>query len=238
MNTVIFDLDGTLLPMPSQELFVETYFKALAKKLAAHGMQPKELIGAVGAATAAVIKNDGTMTNEQRFWEQFCNLVGESAVELTPVFEHFYQNEFAEVKETTSKHPHARECIKTLKSKGYQVILATNPLFPRIATVTRMQWAGLDPEDFELITTYENSSYCKPNMNYYKEILAAIEKQPEECIMVGNDVNEDMCVSDLGMKTYLLKDCLICPEDESIDHLQQGDFDDLLKMLQELPALA
>jgi FMN phosphatase YigB (HAD superfamily) len=237
MNTVIFDLDGTLLPMPSQELFVETYFMALAKKLTAHGMQSKDFIGAVGAATAAVIKNDGTMTNEQRFWKEFCKLQGEAARELEPVFEHFYQNEFAVVKETTSLHPHARECIKILKSKGYQVILATNPLFPRIATITRMQWAGLDPEDFALITTYENSSYCKPNLNYYKEILARIKKQPDECIMIGNDVKEDMCVADLGMGTYLLKDCIICPEDTDTSHLRQGDFEDLLKWIQELPVI-
>lgn len=238
MNTVIFDLDGTLLPMPSQELFVETYFKALDEKFSARGMQSKKLISAVGAATAAVIKNDGTMTNEKRFWEQFSKLWGDSAIELEPMFVHFYQNEFARVKETTSLHPHARECIKELKNKGYQVILATNPLFPRIATVTRMRWAGLDPEDFELITTYENSSFCKPNLNYYKEILSTIKKQPEECMMIGNDVKEDMCVAELGMKTFLLKECLICLEGTSIDHLPQGNFDDLLRMIQELPDLS
>ncbi len=238
MNTFIFDLDGTLLPMPSQELFVETYFKALAGKLTEHGMQARELIGAVGAATEAVIKNDGTMTNEQRFWEKFCSILGEEAVELEPVFEHFYQKEFAAVRDTTSQHPNAGECIRSLKEKGYQVVLATNPLFPRIATLTRMEWAGLDPKDFELITTYENSSYCKPNLNYYKEILKEIKKQPKDCIMVGNDVKEDMCVAGLGMGTYLLKDCLICPEELGIDHLRQGDFDDLLDMIRELPALS
>ncbi len=238
MNTVIFDLDGTLLPMPSQELFVDTYFKALAKKLAAQGIQTGELMSAVGAATEAVIRNDGSMTNEQRFWNQFCSLLGEAATELEPVFLHFYHNEFAEVRATTSCHPHARECIKQLKKKGYLVVLATNPLFPRIATITRMQWAGLDPEDFALITTYENSSYCKPNLNYYKEILGKIKKQPQECIMIGNDVKEDMCSAELGMHTFLLKECLICPEGVNIEHLPQGDFDALLNLVQEMPVIS
>jgi len=35
MNTVLFDLDGTLLPM-DQEAFIRLYFGALTQKFAAH----------------------------------------------------------------------------------------------------------------------------------------------------------------------------------------------------------
>ncbi|HWT74460.1 MAG TPA: HAD family hydrolase, partial [Mobilitalea sp.] len=208
MNTFIFDLDGTLLPMPNQELFVETYMKALSKKIVSHGMEPQSLIKAVWTATGAMLKNDGTMTNEQRFWKVFSSIVGEDTKRLEDIFDHFYRNEFIAAKETTSTHPHAMECINALKKKGYQVVLATNPLFPRVATLARMDWAGLNPEDFELITTYENSSFCKPNLEYYTEILDNIKKKPMECIMIGNDVKEDMCAAQLGMETFLLKECL------------------------------
>jgi len=98
-----------------------------------------------------------------------------------------------------------------------------------------MQWAGLNPEDFDLITTYENSSYCKPNMEYYKSILNTIHKEPGKCMMVGNDVKEDMCAAKLGMDVFLLKDCLICSEEEDISHLKQGSFDELLEFIQKLP---
>ncbi len=235
MNTFIFDLDGTLLPMPNQELFLESYFKALSKKAVSHGLDPQILIKAVWTSTGEMIKNDGTMTNEERFWQKFCNLMGEEARSLETVFDHFYRNEFSDAKDTTFLHPHAGECIRLLKEKGYQVVLATNPLFPRVATLTRMQWAGLNPEDFLLITTYESSSYAKPNLEYYKEILKNIGKAPQECIMIGNDVREDMCAARLGMDTYLLKDCLICPEEEDITIYSQGDFDHLLEMIQGLP---
>ncbi len=237
MNTFVFDLDGTLLPMPDQELFLNTYFKALYKKAALHGQNPDVLTKAVWKSTGAMLKNDGAMTNEQRFWRDFCGLMGEEGRSLEPVFDHFYRNEFLEAKETTFTHPNAAESIRLLKEKGYEVVLATNPLFPRIATLTRMDWAGLDPEDFLWITTYENSSYCKPNLDYYREILRNIEKLPEECIMVGNDVREDMCAALLGMDTFLLKDCLICPEKEDYTHYHQGDFDDLLKFIREIPEL-
>ena len=58
ITTVLFDLDGTLLPM-DQEIFVKTYFSLLAKKLAPHGYEPEALINAVWAGTRAMVKNTG-----------------------------------------------------------------------------------------------------------------------------------------------------------------------------------
>jgi HAD superfamily hydrolase (TIGR01549 family) len=237
MNTFIFDLDGTLLPMPSQQKFLEAYMKAVSGKVIKHGYEPQTLIKALMAGTEMMIKNDGSMTNEERFWLVFCEQLGEKARELEEVFEDFYRNEFALAKIATATHPLANTCVKLLKKKGYRVVLATNPLFPRIATLTRMLWAGLAPEEFDLITTYENSTYSKPNLEYYKEVLAGIGKEPEECIMVGNDVREDMCAARLGMDTFLLKDCLICPEGEDISGFQQGNFNDLHQMIMELPSI-
>ena len=48
LTTVLFDLDGTLLPM-DQEAFTTGYFKLLAKKLAPHGYEPKSLVDAIWA---------------------------------------------------------------------------------------------------------------------------------------------------------------------------------------------
>ena len=237
MNTVIFDLDGTLLPMPSQELFLEEYFKALSIKLIPYGLDPHVITKAIWAGIAAMIKNDGTMSNEQRFWEIFCGLTGKNMEELEPMFMEFYQNEFAAAKNAVSHTPVANLCIQELKEKGYQMILATNPVFPQIATYARMEWAGLNPKDFELITTYENSSYCKPNLKYYEEILRKISRKPQDCIMIGNDVKEDMCVSLMGMDTFLLTDCLIHEKEDDLTLFKQGDFQDLYDMIHNFKIL-
>ncbi|WMJ90636.1 HAD family hydrolase [Anaerocolumna sp. MB42-C2] len=237
MNTFIFDLDGTLLPMPSQELFLDAYFKALSGKLIPYGIDIKKLVKAVWTGTNAMIQNDGTMTNDQRFWNTFSELLGEEIRQLEPVFEEFYKNEFNSAKITTGTNPIAKDCIQLLKKKGYTVVLATNPIFPQIATYSRIGWAGLDVKDFAHITTYENSKFCKPNLNYYKEILTIIDKSPKECIMVGNDVKEDMCAANLGMDTFLLKDCLICTDKEDISQFKQGGFEDLLELIKGVPAL-
>jgi len=235
MDTFIFDLDGTLLPMPDQELFLNKYFGALSKKMAAHGLDAEKLIKSVWAGTMAMVKNDGSLTNEQRFWQVFCSLMGEEARKLEPVFDDFYRNEFIATKEATGCNPKAAMCISALKEKGYRLALATNPLFPRIATQARVGWAGLDVNDFELITTYENSSYCKPNPKYYEEILFAMGKKASQCIMVGNDVKEDMCAAGLGMDTFLLTECLINTDNSEISGYRQGSFDDLLEFIRQLP---
>ena len=82
-------------------------------------------------------------------------------------------------------------------------MLATNPLFPPTATQSRIRWAGLTPEDFEFITTYDNSSFCKPNPDYYREILGKLNLNAGECLMVGNDVGEDMIARTLGMLSLI-----------------------------------
>jgi FMN phosphatase YigB (HAD superfamily) len=206
-------------------------------KIVPYGLDAQELVKAVWAGTKSMIQNDGSMTNEERFWETFCSILGKDVRRLEAVFEEFYLNEFIAVKSTTSVNPIAKECIRLLKEKGYRLILATNPVFPRVATHARIKWAGLNPEDFELITTYENSSYCKPNLDYYRAILDITGNTPIDCIMVGNDVKEDMGTVKLGMEAFLLKDNLINSEDIEITHLQQGDFEDLLEMIQQLPKL-
>ncbi|MBQ1492474.1 MAG: HAD family hydrolase, partial [Blautia sp.] len=110
---------------------------------------------------------------------------------------------------------------------GARVILATNPLFPMVATYSRIRWAGLTPEDFELITTYDNSTTCKPNPAYYLEILEKTGLRPEECLMVGNDVGEDMVAETLGMKVFLLTDCLINLGKKDISAYPHGGFPEL-----------
>ncbi len=228
IKVVLFDLDGTLLPM-DQDIFVKTYFGLLAKKLAHYGYEPDKLIQSVWAGTSAMIKNDGKHSNEERFWKTFAETYGVDAKKDIEVFDDFYRNEFAGVKEVCGYQPKAAETIHKLKEKGLRVALATNPLFPQIATQNRIRWAGLEPEEFEFYTTYETSRYCKPNLNYYEDILEQLNVEPQECLMVGNDVSEDMIAEKLGMKVFLLTDCLINKEQKDISVYPSGSFEQLLE---------
>ncbi len=226
IKAVLFDLDGTLLPM-DQDIFVKAYFKGIAQKLAPYGYEPEDLIKNIWAGTAAMIKNRGPKTNEAVFWDLFAEIYGEKVREDEPYFEEFYRNEFNNVKAVCGYTPLSNEIIKRLKAQGIRVILATNPIFPAIATENRIRWAGLDVDDFELYTTYENCNNCKPNPEYYSDILKKAGLKAEECLMVGNDVSDDTPAAAVGMKVFLLTDCLINKKNEDISMYPQGGFKEL-----------
>ena len=233
ITTVLFDLDGTLLPM-DQDIFVKTYFKLLAAKLAPLGYEPQKLIQTIWNGTMAMIANNGARPNEDAFWEYFVQVYGPDSLRHKPIIDGFYTQEFAHVQDVCGFAPMAKEIVKSLKAAGKTVVLATNPIFPAVATENRIRWAGLTPEDFLLYTTYENSSYCKPNPKYYSEILAKIGRRPEECLMVGNDVSEDMITETMGMKVFLLTDCLINKSEKDISAYPHGSFPELKEYLAKL----
>lgn len=235
ITTVLFDLDGTLLPM-DQDAFVKTYFGLLAAKLAPYGYEPEELIAAIWSGTKAMVKNTGGKTNEEAFWEDFTGHYGEAVKKDIGVFDAFYRNEFAGAQAVCGFDPRAAETIALCKAKTLRVVLATNPIFPAVATENRIRWAGLTPDDFELYTTYENASYCKPNPEYYRQILAQLGVAPEECLMVGNDVTEDMVAQQLGMQVFLLTDRLINKQGVDISAYPHGSFSELQSFLAELTA--
>ena len=108
------------------------------------------------------------------------------------------------------------------------------PIFLAAAMKFRIRWAGLQPEDFELYTTYENSCFCKPNPDYYRDILKKMNITAEECLMVGNDVTEDMVAKTLGMKVFLLTDCLINKNGKNIDDYPNGSFEQLTDFIKNL----
>ena len=88
--------------------------------------------------------------------------------------------------------------------------------------------------DFEFITTFENSYSCKPNPRYYLEVAEKLGLSPEECLMVGNDVRDDMIAETVGMKVFLLTDCLINVKNVDISSYPQGSFKELVEYTKTL----
>jgi len=233
VTTVLFDLDGTLLPM-DQDVFVKDYFGRIAAKLASHGYDPQKLVDTIWRGTGAMVTNDGSMTNEEAFWKLAESVFGQQIRRDKYLFDAFYETEFDKIRAVCGYHPAAAQIVAGLKQRGFRVALATNPIFPARATQWRIQWAGLRPEDFTFCTTYENSRFCKPNPAYYRDILAQLGVSAEACLMVGNDVQEDMVAAELGMQVFLLTDCLINKTGADISRYPQGSFDALQQYLDAL----
>ena len=173
-TTVLFDLDGTLIGM-NQDEFIRLYFVTILDKLTSLGYNAEEMYDALEKAIRATKANDGTVTNEVRFWQTFEREAGDASVELKDALVSFYANEFKRVLEgSCTPYPRAREILECARGRGLRVVLATNPLFPSVATYARIRLGGMSPDDFEYVTAYENSSYCKPNPDYFNELLSKL----------------------------------------------------------------
>lgn len=229
-KAILFDLDGTLLPM-DLDTFKRQYFSLLVKSISSHGYEPTVLMNAILKGVGAMLGNSGLRTNEQVFFDVMESILGKGVYKDIKYFEEFYENEFDLVRASVGYDAEAGRVVKRLKEMGYRLILATNPVFPDVATKKRIEWAGLSPNDFEYITTYENSKFSKPNVGYYKEILDKTGLSAAECLMVGNDTADDMSAGALGIDTFLVTDYLINEKNIGISIYKNGKLSDIFDVL-------
>lgn len=234
-DTVLFDLDGTLLPL-DMDKFMEIYFGEMGKSFS-DLIDADKLVKNVWAGTKAMVTNLEKRTNEEVFMDRFKQLIDGELSEYINRFDKFYDEGFLKVKEAVEASPLVHLSLDILKQKGYTLVIATNPLFPKKAIHHRIEWAGLNVNDFVYVSHYEKNCYCKPNIEFYTEVLEALDKQPDQCYMVGNDVQEDMIASKLGIETFLITNFLINRDSDitGCDHC--GTYEDFLAFVQNLPAV-
>ena len=227
---VVFDLDGTLI-FHEQTLFLSAYFKTISAYVASKGYDPKKFIDATMYATGVMLANDGNRSNKDVFWDKFFNFYGKYDEKLIDISDEFYVGEFKSLRAASGENPHARKAIDLAHKDGKKVILATNPVFPMSAQLERISWSGLSENDFDLITSYENSNFCKPNPMYYIDICKKINVNPNNAIMIGNDERDDMkAASEAGLMCYLSTDCRIMAKDFFWTG-QRGTFEQSLRIL-------
>ena len=226
-EAILFDLDGTLLPMDNDG-FMNSYFYHLHKAIEPYGYTMDDFIKAMWSGVEAMARNRSEKINSEVFWEVFASVLGKDVLDRIPEIDAFYFGEFEKAKAFTSRSEFAREAVALAKEKAGKVVLATNPYFPEVAVRKRLEWAGLSWEDFDLVTYYDNSTRCKPNPEYFLEIAEKMGVNPEKCLMVGNNVKEDIVASQkVGLDTFLVTDCLIATVE--IPETKKGSLADLVE---------
>ncbi|MDO4500908.1 MAG: HAD family hydrolase [Erysipelotrichaceae bacterium] len=232
-KAILFDMDGTLLPMNVDD-FTKGYFKMLCKKMCPIAdIDPELNVKGIWAGVKLMVLNDGSRKNVEAFWEGYEKVTGVKREVVEDICERFYGEEFLEAKVFTDENPFAVKAVELAHQKADKVVLATNPLFPLVAQKSRMSFVGLKEEDFDLVTAYEEERYAKPNPKYYVSILDRIGYKAEECLMIGNDVDEDMLPAmSVGLDTYLITDNMITGKEEYTG--KQGSFKDLVEYLESL----
>lgn len=210
IHAVLFDLDGTLLHVDTRE-FIEAYTRLLAKWFADR-VEPGRFVRQLTEATRAMMNNrDPSRTNREVFAQAFYGPLGLTEASAADHLAEFYAREYPTLQALTHSDPTARHAVLAALDRGLQAVLATNPIFPETAIRQRMAWAGVADLPFARVTHYENSHFCKPHLEYFLEVCTTIDRRPTECLMVGNDTDEDVAVRSVGIRSYLVTDHLINP---------------------------
>src|SRR5574341_504719 len=217
IKALLFDLDGTLI-QNSMETFLPPYFSALTRKLAGV-VPPSKFMAQLQASTRVMMANDDpTRTNAEVFAADFFPKIGLPREQLMPLLDDFYAQEFRDLRVFVKPMEEAREIVARAFELRYPVVIATAPVFPRTAIQQRLEWGNLGDFGYALITDYETMHASKPNPQYYREIAARVECAPDEWVMIGNDVEQDILPARrAGMKTFWITDAGDIPTDVPAD---------------------
>lgn len=200
--TLLLDLDDTLIDT-NLDTFVPAYFQALGEHLSTR--VPSDLMFHALASGMSVMNEseDPTQTLEQIFDSSFYETLGMQKEELKDTLDDFYDHIFPTLEVHTQKRVETASFIEWALMRGFRVVIATDPFFPRKATYHRIRWAGIDPDRVELISTFEHFHFSKTHPAYYAEVLGRLGWPEGPILMVGNDVTRDLEPAHrLGLATY------------------------------------
>ncbi len=233
IKNIFFDLDQTLLDFNLDE-FLDLYMKLVYKRFLDNNLDASKLTKKINIAINDVINNDGLNTNEEVFFKTFLKDTNYDITYMKDLFNKFYDEDFIKLKSLTKPFKYTKLYVSILKEKGYNLFLTTNPVFPYKALKQRIEWANLNEEDFTYITTFENSSYAKPNPKYFLDVLNKFNLKSSETILIGNDVSDDLGCLKVGIKSFIKTDSII--NKDNIDYVStyQGDEEELLDFIKNL----
>jgi len=204
IQALLLDLDNTLLKN-DMERFVPAYLSALSEYMS-ELFSPDVFTRHLMRATNAMLSNtDTSHSNLEVFDAAFFPALGRTRAELGPLFDAFYATRFPQLRSLTRPNPAARPLLEWAFGQGFQITIATNPLFPRTAIEQRLEWAGVPVDEFpyHLITGYEDMHATKPHPAYFLEIAQRLGRRVEECLMVGDDWKMDIHPAlAVGMQAY------------------------------------
>jgi len=233
--TLLFDLDDTLLANDI-EGFLPRYLEAFSQVIAGT-IEPGRFVKALLAGTKRMLENQqADCTLQDVFEETFFPMVGISESEFRPIADDFYQNVFPKLQEFTRPIPAAVNVLEEARSRQLTIALASTPLFPQTAIRQRLSWAGFMPEKhyFELIPSYEDFHFAKPDPAFFAELLARLAWPSDPVVMVGNDLESDiLAAQDAGIKTYWVSS----DGDKGLEETYEagGALDNLFSWLDSVP---
>lgn len=230
LQVVLFDLDDTLLDN-DMSVFMPRFFELIGAHVAST-LPERPFIRALKQSARAMMANvDPARPNEVVFWEHLAATLGRDQAELEPLVDAFYAEDFHRLRSVTKPVTGALEAVEVCLSQGYGVVVATNPVFPLAAIQARLDWAGVGHLPYRLVTSYENTHFTKPRLEYYREILDALRCPASAALMVGNDIEQDLKPAlALGLEVFKVQ----TPRNghQHLPNQPSGTFNDLKRRLE------
>lgn len=204
IKAVFLDLDNTLLHNPDHQ-----FAKAFLDTLEIYFQQNISVTNVSRSFRQAIQAlnqhRDLMSTNAQIMVQTLSKLTKLATEQIQELLSGFYEYPYSQLQQYTKPIRNTQKLIRTLLQQDIRVAIATNPLYPQIAILKRLQWAGLEKftEKFAFITHSENMHSAKPKASYYAEAIARVGIEPDETLMIGDSLTNDINPSQkLGIRTF------------------------------------
>lgn len=226
IQAILFDLEKTLTNIDTAE-FMQNYLGLLAPRFA-HLLSPEKFSKQLLRSLEVTQKEPKPgQTNMQTFFEDFSKATGQSIPSLKLIFEEFYASDFPTLRCLVQGNPLGVKVVEYAIQQGFLTAVVLNPIMPLNAMQERVRWAGLVPENFKVISALDNLHYCKPHIEFYREVADSLRVKPRSCLLVSENP-EDLVCRELGMKTFFVG---TIPSEVQSDYF--GQLDDLLRYISQ-----
>jgi len=225
VSTLLFDLDGTLLDI-DMPAFLKAYFSLAGRRFVSPTELPRITPALAAAARKMSAYRAGTHSLDWVFLEAFSPAVKRPPIEVRRVFTAFHHAELEQLRHLTAPRPAARPLLEKALALGYELAIATNPVFFLEAIRARIRWAGLEGIPFTLVTCAEIMRCAKPHRDYFSQTLRLLGRRADKCLMIGDAPGMDLPAGLLGIGTWL-----VIPEPEECLTVAGADFRGTLEEL-------
>lgn len=204
IKAILFDLDNTLLVNPTRG-FVTEYLRLADVFFRKHWGEERMSDTLRHVMKALIERTSYNRTNFSIMLEAIQKTTSRSSQEIIDAWKVFFEQVYPSLQACVHPVEGAPELIQHLLESEYAIVIATNPVYPAIAIQKRLQWAGLPHQlhNYAFVSHAENTHTVKPDPAYYAELIARVGIEPDEVIVVGDDVANDMRPAEiLRMHTY------------------------------------
>lgn len=204
IKAVLLDLDNTLLHNPDRQ-WVSAFRQRFEEHIVDCFGMTRGAEALRSGINAIYAERESFSTNAALLRTGLADGLSQPVAAITHALASFYAGRYEQLASLTAPISKADALMNCLLGQGLLVAIATNPLFPELATRRRLIWAGLGAyiDELAFITHSENMHAAKPDPAYYAETLARVGVEPDEALMVGDSAVNDMRpAASLGIHTW------------------------------------